>query len=168
MAEGLYTKKVMAHFKKPHNYGKIKDADGIGNVGNLVCGDVMRLYIKVGENKKGAEIIKDIKFETFGCVAAIATSSAITDLAKGKTLEEAMNIGKAEVVDSLGSLPPIKLHCSVLASDALVEAIHDYLSKNKKEIPADLLAKHQKISKEKEETEKRYKDWTEMEEKMLE
>jgi nitrogen fixation NifU-like protein len=168
MAEGLYTKKVMAHFKKPHNYGKIKDADGIGNVGNLVCGDVMRLYIKVGKNKKEQEIIKDIKFETFGCVAAIATSSAITDLAKGKTLEEAMKIGKAEVVDSLGSLPPIKLHCSVLASDALIEAIHDYLSKNKKEIPADLLAKHQKISKEKEETEKRYKDWTEMEEKMLE
>ena len=168
MAEGLYTKKVMAHFKKPHNYGKIKDADGIGNVGNLVCGDVMRLYIKVGKNKKEQEIIKDIKFETFGCVAAIATSSAITDLAKGKTLEEAMKISKAEVVDSLGSLPPIKLHCSVLASDALIEAIHDYLSKNKKEIPADLLAKHQKISKEKEETEKRYKDWTEMEEKMLE
>jgi nitrogen fixation NifU-like protein len=168
MAEGLYTKKVMAHFKKPHNYGKIKDADGIGNVGNLICGDVMRLYIKVGKNKKEQEIIKDIKFETFGCVAAIATSSAITDLAKGKTLEEAMKISKAEVVDSLGSLPPIKLHCSVLASDALVEAIHDYLSKNKKEIPADLLAKHQKISKEKEETEKRYKDWTEMEKKMLE
>jgi nitrogen fixation NifU-like protein len=168
MAEGLYTKKVMAHFKKPHNYGKIKDADGIGNVGNLVCGDVMRLYIKVGKNKKGREAIKDIKFETFGCVAAIATSSAITDLAKGKTIEEAMNIGKTEVVDSLGGLPPIKLHCSVLASDALIEAIHDYLSKNKKEIPADLLAKHQKISREKEETEKRYKDWTEMEKKMLE
>jgi len=168
MIKGLYTKKVMAHFKKPHNYGKIKDADGIGNVGNLICGDVMKLYIKVVKNKKGEEIIKDIKFETFGCVAAIATSSAITDLAKGKTIEEAMKISKAEVVDSLGSLPPIKLHCSVLASDALIEAIYDYLSKNKKEIPADLLAKHQKISKEKEETEKRYKDWTEMEEKMLE
>jgi len=168
MAEGLYTKKVMAHFKKPHNYGKIKDADGIGTVGNLVCGDVMKLYIKVVKNKKGQEIIKEIKFETFGCVAAIATSSAITDLAKGKTLEEAMKINKAEVAESLGSLPPIKMHCSVLASDALIEAIYDYFSRNKKGMPADLLAKHQKIFKEKEETEKRYKDWTEMEKKILE
>lgn len=158
----------MAHFKKPHNYGKIKDSDGIGNVGNLACGDVMKLYIKVGKNKKGQEIIKDIKFETFGCVAAIATSSAITDLAKGKTLEEAMKINKAEVVDSLGSLPPIKMHCSVLASDALVEAIYDYLSKNGKEIPAGLSDQHKRIFREKEETEKRYKDWTEMEKKLLE
>lgn len=166
MANSLYTKKVMAHFKKPHNYGKIKDPDGTGKVGNLVCGDVMWLYIKVGQNKKKQEIIKEIKFETFGCVAAIATSSAITDLAKGKTLEEAMKIGKSQVVESLGELPPVKLHCSVLASDALIEAIHDYLSKNKKDVPADLEIKHQKISKEKEETARRYKDWVEMEEKM--
>ena len=166
MVKSLYTKKVMAHFKKPHNYGKIKDPDGVGKVGNLVCGDVMWLYIKVGKNKKGQEIVKDIKFETFGCVAAIATSSAITDLAKGKTLDEAMKIGKTQVVDSLGELPPVKLHCSVLASDALVEAIHDYLSKNKKAIPADLEEKHKKIAREKDETAKRYKDWVEMEEKM--
>lgn len=139
----------MAHFQKPHNYGKIKDADGIGNVGNLVCGDVMRLYIKIGKNRKKEEIIKDIKFETFGCVAAIATSSAITDLAKGKTLEEAAKISKTQVVDSLGELPPIKMHCSVLASDALVEAIYDYLSKNKKNISEDLAARHKRIAKEK-------------------
>ncbi len=167
MVKGIYSKKVMAHFKKPHNYGKIKNADGIGNVGNLVCGDVMRLYIKIGKNKNKQEIIKDIKFETFGCVAAIATSSAITDLAKGKTLEEAAKISKTQIVDSLGELPPIKMHCSVLASDALVEAIYDYLSKNKKEISQDLAVKHERIAKEKEETEKRYKDWTDMEKKML-
>ena len=166
MVKGIYSKKVMAHFKKPHNYGKIKDADGVGKVGNLVCGDVMWLYIKVGQNRKKQEIIEDIKFETFGCVAAIATSSAITDLAKGKTLEEAVKISKNQIVDSLGELPPIKMHCSVLASDALVEAIYDYLSKNKKDISGDLAAKHERIAKEKEETEKRYKDWTEMEEKM--
>jgi len=167
MVKGIYNKKVMAHFQKPHNYGKIKDADGVGKVGNLVCGDVMWLYIKVGQNKKKQEIIKDIKFETFGCVAAIATSSAITDLAKGKTLEEASKISKTQVVDSLGELPPIKMHCSVLASDALVEAIYDYLSKNKKDISEDLEAKHNRIAKEKEKTEKRYKDWTDMEKKML-
>jgi len=167
MVKGIYSKKVMAHFKKPHNYGKIKNADGIGNVGNLVCGDVMRLYIKIGKNKNKQEIIKDIKFETFGCVAAIATSSAITDLAKGKTLEEAAKISKTQIVDSLGELPPIKMLCSVLASDALVEAIYDYLSKNKKEISQDLAVKHERIAKEKEETEKRYKDWTDMEKKML-
>lgn len=166
MIKGIYNKKVMAHFKKPHNYGKIKNADGIGKVGNLQCGDVMWLYIKVGQNGKKQEVIKDIKFETFGCVAAIATSSAVTDLAKGKTLEEAVKISKTQITDSLGELPPIKMHCSVLASDALIEAVYDYLLKNKKNIPQDLKAKHQHIFREKEETERRYKDWTAMEEKM--
>ena len=86
----MYNKKVLQHFKNPHNFGKIKNPDGRGLVGNIVCGDVMNLYIKIGKNKKGEEIIKDIKFETFGCVAAIATSSIITDLAKGKTINEAI------------------------------------------------------------------------------
>ena len=128
----MYTKKVIQHFRNPHNYGKIKNPDGIGKVGNIICGDVMWLYIKVERNKKGEEIIKDVKFKTFGCVAAIATSSIITDLAKGKTLKEVAEINKNEVVKSLGGLPPIKLHCSVLASDALSEAIYNYLSKSKK------------------------------------
>ena len=88
----MYTDKVIKHFKNPHNYGKIKDPDGLGKVGNIICGDVMWLYIKVGQNKKGEEIIKDVKFETFGCVAAIATSSIITDLVKDKTLKEALKI----------------------------------------------------------------------------
>jgi nitrogen fixation NifU-like protein len=119
----------------------------------------MWLYIKVGKNKSGEEIIKDIKFETFGCVAAIATSSMITDLAKGKTIKEAMKITKDSVVESLEGLPKIKYHCSVLAADALAEAIYDYLSKNKRPIPAELKKRHERIKKEKEIIEKRYKKW---------
>jgi nitrogen fixation NifU-like protein len=146
----LYTPKVMATFKNPHNYGKIKNADGIGKVGNIICGDVMWLYIKVAKNKKDEEIIKDIKFETFGCVAAISTSSIITDLVKSKTIKEALKITKDNVIESLGGLPKIKYHCSVLAVDALVEAIYDYYSKKGIDIPVELQKKHdiiQKISK---------------------
>ncbi len=163
---GMYTADVMEHFSKPHNYGKIKNPDGTGKVGNLVCGDVMWLYIKVAKNKSGKEIIKDIKFETFGCVAAIATSSAITDLAKDKTLEEAIAIDKQEIVQSLGGLPPIKLHCSVLAADALAEAIYDYYQKQKRQIPPALEEKHNRIKKEKEIVEEKYKDWVEKEEEL--
>lgn len=154
ICSGLYTKEVMKHFKSPHNYGKIKNADGIGKVGNIVCGDVMWLYIKIDKER-----IKDIKFETFGCVAAISTSSVITDLAKGKTLKEAMNIEKDDIIKSLGGLPSVKFHCSVLAVDALIEAIYDYLSKNKREIPKKLEAQHVKILKAKEIIEKRYAKW---------
>lgn len=160
---GLYTSKVMEIFKNPHNYGKIKNADGTGKVGNIVCGDVMHLYIKVAKNKKNEEIIKDIKFETFGCVAAISTSSIITDMAKGKTIKEALKITKDNVIKSLGGLPKIKYHCSVLAVDALNEAIHDYFLKSasgrKKEISADLQKKHDIIQKSKEIIEKRYEMW---------
>jgi len=130
------------------------------------CGDVMWLYIKVGKDKKGKEIIKDISFETFGCVAAIATSSVITDLAKGKTLEKALKIDKNEIVKSLGGLPSVKIHCSVLAAGALSEAIYDYLSKSKKEIPKKLEEKHQRLEKEKKEIQEKYKEWIKLEEKM--
>jgi nitrogen fixation NifU-like protein len=130
------------------------------------CGDVMWLYIKVGKNKKGREIIKQIKFETFGCVAAVATSSVITDLAKGKTLEEAVKINREKIVKSLGGLPPIKIHCSVLAAGALAEAVYDYLKRQKREIPKDLQERHQRIEKEKREIEEKYKEWIKLEEKM--
>jgi nitrogen fixation NifU-like protein len=156
----LYTPKVMETFKNPHNYGKIKNADGIGKVGNIVCGDVMWLYIKIGKNKKKEDFIKDIKFETFGCVAAISTSSIITDLVKGKTIKHALKITKDDVIKSLGGLPKIKYHCSVLAVDALIEAVYDYFSKNKKEIPNDLEKKHKVIQKSKDVIEKRYEKWT--------
>jgi len=157
----LYTTKVMETFKNPHNYGKIKNASGVGKVGNIVCGDVMWLYIKVAQNKKKEDFIKDIKFETFGCVAAISTSSIITDLVKGKTIKDALKVTKDNVIESLGGLPKIKYHCSVLAVDALVEAIYDYFLNNKMNIPADLQKKHEKIKKEKDIIEKRYEKWTE-------
>ncbi len=161
-----YSTKVMQHFLHPKNLGKIKNADGIGKVGNLRCGDVMWLYIKVGKNKSSKEIIKDIKFETFGCVAALATSSVITELAKGKTLDQALKINRSKIVKNLGGLPLIKIHCSVLAVDALEEAVYDYLKKNKKEISPDLQKKHEIILKSKEVIEDRYHDWTDLEEKL--
>lgn len=121
-----YSKNVMKHFTRPHNQGSIKSPDGIGLVGNPKCGDIMRVYIKVAKNKKGEEIIKDIKFETLGCGAAIATSSMATDIAKGKTLDEALKITNKLVADELGGLPSVKMHCSNLAADALHKAIEDY------------------------------------------
>lgn len=122
-----YSEKVMEHFLNPHNVGEIADADGIGNVGNPVCGDIMRLYIKV----EGGKIV-DAKFKTFGCGAAIATSSMVTDLVKGKTVDEALQVSNKAVAEALGGLPKIKMHCSVLAEEALRAAIDDYRKKNKK------------------------------------
>jgi len=122
----MYSEKVMDHFKNPRNMGEIPDADGVGTVGNPVCGDLMTIYIKVKDNR-----LEDIKFKTFGCGSAIATSSMITELAKGKTLEEGMKITRANVADSLGGLPPVKMHCSNLAADALHAAIEDYYRKQK-------------------------------------
>ena len=122
-----YTEMVKDHFFNPRNVGEIKDADGVGTVGNPICGDVMTIYIKVKD-----EIIIDIKFKTFGCAAAIATSSILTGMAKGKMLDEALKITRDDVANELGGLPAIKLHCSNLAADALREAIKDYRKKNKK------------------------------------
>lgn len=120
----MYTEKVMEHFRNPRNMGDMPDADGIGTVGNPVCGDLMTIFIKVKNNK-----IADIRFKTFGCGAAIATSSMITELAKGKTLEEAAKISRGDVAKSLDGLPPVKMHCSNLAADGLRAAIEDYLKK---------------------------------------
>lgn len=122
----MYSEKVMDHFRNPRNVGEIPDADGVGTVGNPVCGDLMTMYIKVKDGK-----IMDIKFKTFGCGAAIATSSMTTELAKGKTLEEASKITRADVAESLDGLPAQKMHCSNLAADALKAAMNDYLEKKK-------------------------------------
>ncbi len=122
----MYTEKVMDHFRNPRNMGEIPDADGVGTVGNPVCGDLMTIYIKVKDNR-----IEHIKFKTFGCGAAVATSSMVTEIAQGKTLEEAMKITRASVANSLGGLPPVKMHCSNLAADALHAAIEDYYKKQK-------------------------------------
>jgi nitrogen fixation NifU-like protein len=121
----MYSQKVMEHFKNPHNMGEIPNADGVGSVGNPVCGDMMTIYIKVKDNR-----LEDIKFKTYGCGSAIATSM-ITDLARGKTLEEAMKITRGDVADELDGLPPVKMHCSNLAADALHAAIEDYYKKQK-------------------------------------
>ena len=123
----MYSKKVIDHFKNPHNMGEIKDADAIGKKGNPACGDVMYIYLKIEDDK-----IIDIKFQTMGCAAAIATSSIITDLAKGKTLDEALKISKDDIATELEGLPPIKMHCSNLAADALHDAIMQYRKKEKK------------------------------------
>lgn len=125
----MYSKKVLEHFLRPHNQGVIKNPDGVGAVGNPVCGDLMKIYIQVKKNRKKEEVIRDIKFETLGCAAAIATSSMVSDLAMGKTLEAAAKISKKDVADALKGLPPVKMHCSNLAEEALRAAIKDYQSK---------------------------------------
>ncbi|MEN4007431.1 MAG: Fe-S cluster assembly scaffold protein NifU [Methanobacteriaceae archaeon] len=117
----MYSDKVMEHFQNPRNVGEIEDADGVGTVGNPVCGDLMTIYIKVKD-----DVIEDIKFKTFGCGAAIATSSMVTEMAMGKTIEEAMEITRNDVAENLEGLPPVKMHCSNLAADALHSAINNY------------------------------------------
>ncbi len=123
----MYSEKVMDHFRNPRNVGEIEDADGIGEVGNASCGDIMKIYLKV-EN----DIIEDVKFQTFGCGSAIATSSMITEMVMGKTLEEAENVTNKAVAEALDGLPPTKMHCSNLAADALHGAIKDYREKHGK------------------------------------
>ncbi len=125
-AWSLYSDKVMEHFKNPRNVGEIENPDGIGHVGNPVCGDIMELYIKVNDNT-----IVDAKFKTFGCGAAIATSSIVTEMVKGKRIEEALKISNKAVAEALNGLPPVKMHCSVLAEEALKSAIEDYLEHQK-------------------------------------
>jgi nitrogen fixation NifU-like protein len=124
----IYSEKVMEHFGNPRNVGVIENADGVGEVGNPICGDVMKITIKVSDDR-----IDDIKFQTLGCGAAIATSSIVTEMAKGMTLEEAAAITKKQVADELGGLPPAKMHCSVLATDGLKVAVDDYLKKHGRE-----------------------------------
>ena len=121
-----YSEKVMDHFAHPRNVGEIADPSGVGKVGNPVCGDMMELYIKVENN-----ILTDVKFKTFGCGAAIATSSMVTELIKGKTIEDALKVSNHAVAEALGGLPKIKMHCSVLAEQALRSAIDDYMAKKK-------------------------------------
>ena len=140
----MYNKEVLEHFMHPRNVGEIADADGVGEVGNPVCGDIMWIYIKVQEDR-----ISDIKFKTLGCAAAIATSSKVTELAKGKTLDEALSMSNKAIVDSLGGLPPVKVHCSLLAVDGLKEAVYDYLKKNNRPVSEKLEKEHQRIKAEK-------------------
>lgn len=125
---GYYSKKVLDHFKNPRNMGEMEDADVVAQKGNPVCGDQMKLYIKIGK-KDGKEYIKDISFQTLGCASAIATTSILTELAKGKTLDEAYKIDRDDIAKALGGLPPIKMHCSVLSQEVLKDAIDKWRSK---------------------------------------
>lgn len=127
-----YDKKVLKRFLKPKFAGEIKNADAVGQVGNAACGDIMRIFLKVDKNKKGEAKIKDIKFKTMGCVAAIASSDAVCEIAKGKTLEEAGKITKKDILSVVGKLPQIKHHCSILGEEALQEAIKNYKTKENK------------------------------------
>ncbi|WP_418728462.1 Fe-S cluster assembly scaffold protein NifU [Dysosmobacter sp.] len=126
----LYTETVMDHFTHPRNVGEIPDADGVGEVGNAKCGDIMKMYLKIKDDR-----IEDVKFETFGCGSAIASSSMATELIKGKTIEEALAVTNKQVVDTLGGLPAYKLHCSVLAEESIKAAVKDYYDRNN--IPYD-------------------------------
>ena len=128
----MYSEKVMDHFENPRNVGEIPDANGVGTVGNAKCGDIMRMYLKV-ENG----IIEDVKFKTFGCGAAIATSSMATEMVKGKTLKEALQLTNKAVAEALDGLPPVKIHCSLLAEEAIHAAVEDYLKKHPEEAPKD-------------------------------
>ncbi len=125
-----YTKKAIDHFMNPKNFGKIKEADGVGQVGNIKCGDLMELYIKI-KKEKNKEIISDVKFHTLGCAAAIATSDIICEMIKNKTIEEALRITYKDIVDKLGSLPQVKVHCATLAQEGLKSAVIDYEKKKK-------------------------------------
>jgi nitrogen fixation protein NifU and related proteins len=130
MSDLPYNEKVMDHFMNPRNVGEIPDASGIGTVGNPVCGDVMKMFLKIDK-----DVIVDVKFKTFGCGAAVATSSMVTEMVKGKTIEEALKISNRAVAEALGGLPPIKMHCSVLAEEALRSALKDYYKKLGKQAP---------------------------------
>lgn len=129
----IYSEKVMDHFQNPRNVGKIEDADGVGEVGNAKCGDIMKIYLKVDDNG----IITDVKFNTYGCASAIATSSMATELIKGKSVDEALQLSNKAVVEALDGLPPVKVHCSVLAEEAVRAAVADYYQRKgiEKEIP---------------------------------
>ena len=164
----IYSKTIIQHFKKPKNVGKIKNPNGIGEAGNLLCGDLMKIYLKIEKNKKGNDIIKDIKFETLGCIVAIANTSLLTTMVKNKTIKEVLKIKKDDLIKKLGQpLPPLKIHCSVLAIEALKEAIYDYYKKNNKKIPLELEQEHQKIIEIKNKIEEKYRKFRKLEKEVL-
>jgi nitrogen fixation NifU-like protein len=158
-AEIFYSQQVMEHFLHPHHAGVLTRYDAVGEVGNIVCGDVMRIYIKVEPDMRAQPCIADISFETYGCGAAIATSSITCDLAMGKTLAEAQKLTKDQVVTALERLPAQKIHCSILAIDALHEAIYQYYTSQKIPVPAALQQQHSEIQQQKDFLKKQYESW---------
>jgi len=162
----LYSKEIMKHFTRPQNVGKMKDYDGLGKAGNLTCGDIMYLYIKVGKNKAGQEIIKKVSFETFGCTVAIANTSLLTTMVKGKTLQQALRITKDDLIKKFGQVPMVKIHCSLLAVDALSQALYDYYLRSGKAVPRELLERHERAEKIGKEIEKRHAELVGFEEEL--
>jgi nitrogen fixation NifU-like protein len=158
-AELFYSPQVMDHFLHPHHAGALSRYDVIGEVGNIVCGDVMRIYLLVEPDERGELCIANISFETYGCGAAIATSSITCDLAMGKTLSEAQKLTKEQVITALQRLPAQKIHCSILAIDALHEAIYQYYQLKVIRIPPELQAQHDEIQQQKEFLKKQYESW---------
>lgn len=132
MSAAMYSQKVIDHFSNPRNVGTIENADGVGEIGNVTCGDIMRIYIKVDKDGD-EERIGDIRFQTYGCGAAVATSSIVTEMVKGMTLDESLKVTNKDVAEALGGLPPVKMHCSNLAADALKAAIKDYRERQQKD-----------------------------------
>jgi len=158
-----YSKEVMKHFVHPKNMGKMKNPDGVGEAGNIYCGDIMKLYLKIRKNK-----ISDIKFECLGCVVAIANTSLLTTMVKGKKLIDVLKITKEDILRKLGQVPVTKIHCSILALDALNEAIFDYYSKNNLKIPSKLQREHERIQQTVKTLESKYRKYLEFEKKVLE
>lgn len=152
----MYNEQVMDHFHEPRNQGKLERYSAVGKVGNILCGDVMWMYIRVEPSGSGDEVISEVSWETFGCTAAIATSSMVSVLAKGKTLDEAITITNSQVATELGGLPAPKMHCSSLAADALNEAIYEYLTSEKRPIPPALEQRHERIARHRKQLEERY------------
>jgi nitrogen fixation NifU-like protein len=141
----MYSEKVLEHFREPRNVGELEDADAVGDVGNPKCGDMMRITMKINPD---TEIIEDVRFKTFGCGAAIAVSSMLTEMVKGKTMQEALALNNKSVVDELGGLPPVKLHCSVLGEQGIVAALQDYYNRHpEKTAPAELVEKAKYLDK---------------------
>ncbi len=159
MLESFYTQEVMQHFLHPNHAGVLTDYDVCGEVGNVVCGDVMRIYLKIEPDEKNQPCIANISFETYGCGAAIATSSVACELALGKTLTQALELTKESVIKVLRRLPVQKIHCSILAIDALNEAIYQYYEQNQLPIPPKLAQTHQHLAKQKEILKKQYQKW---------
>jgi nitrogen fixation NifU-like protein len=164
-----YPKEVIKHFRNPKNLGRIRSPDAVGEAGNLLCGDVLRVYLKIKE-KNGKKIISDIKAEVFGCIVAIANTSMLTTMVKGKSLEDALKIEKEELIKKLGGrkkIPAFKIHCSILASDALHEAIYNYYSKNKLPIPEELKKEHERIQNTLKTIEEEHKEFIKLEREVL-
>jgi len=170
MVELSYSKEIIKHFKNPRNLGRIKNPDAVGEAGNIVCGDVMKIYLRIKE-KNGKKIISDIKGEVFGCIVAVSNTSMLTTMVKGKSLEDALKIEKEELIERLGGrrkIPAFKIHCSILALDALHEAIYNYYKKNKIPMPKDLEKEHERIQKTLKAIEERHKEFIELERGLME